>query len=140
MSRQVLLVQKGQGTLLKSVVGSYTRGDGTFVKEHTDSRSAAAINPVDHPAGHKVGARVFFPHPKKPGKNGLGTYKGQRNGKSVIDHDTGEHEVEHDQVKKPRGLPKSANTPEAMQSVREAGEALIALQAKAKAKAAAAEK
>lgn len=110
--------------LAKSHVEGYTRKDGTFVKEHDDKREAAKkpfgadhdgpqfkgehAFPIAHPAGHQPGDKVFFPHPKKPGKNGLGVYKGQKDGKSVIEHEGKHHEVEHDQVKKPRGLPGNA--------------------------------
>lgn len=119
MSRLVLLVKSGQSELVKSHVAGYTRSDGTFVGEHDDNRKAA-VEAVPHPKGHKPGAQVFFPHPQKPGKNALGKYKGTRNGKSVIEHATGEHEIEHDQVKPARGVPKAADAAK----TKEAGQAL----------------
>lgn len=106
MSRILIVLSKGEH-LHKSQVAAYTKSDGTFVPAHTDNRPAASA--VDHPKGHKVGAHVFFPHPQKAGKNALGRYKGQRDGKSVIEHSTGEHEVDNDHVKTPRGVPKKAN-------------------------------
>lgn len=124
MPRFLIAVKKSQEPLFKSQIAGYTKGDGTFVQAHTDNRSP--VNAVAHPKGHKVGANVMFPHPQKPGKNALGKYKGERNGKSVIEHSTGEHEVDHDQVKGARGVPKQADP----KKTAEAGQALRDLQAK----------
>lgn len=41
--KKILIVD---GSLAKSHVGSYTRKDGTFVKEHEDGRTAAAPKPA----------------------------------------------------------------------------------------------
>lgn len=108
MTRYAILVLGAGSTLAKSQVAGFTRSDGAFVKEHDNGRGAG-ISAVAHPKGHKVGANVYFPHPQKPGKKALGKYAGQRNGKSVIQHSTGEHEVEHDQVKGASGVPKQAD-------------------------------
>lgn len=90
----------------KSHIESYTKKDGAVVNAHDDKRIAA----VPHPSGkHKPGDPVFFPHPKKPGKNALGKYMGHRNGKSVVKHEQDgdkEYEVEHDKIAHARGVPK----------------------------------
>lgn len=125
MTRHVILVSSTAAPLIKSMISGYTRADGSVVAAHTDSRQAA-VNAVAHPKGHKPGANVFFPHPEKPGKNALGKYKGERGGKSVIEHSTGEHEVAHDDVKAARGVPKQADP----KKTAEAGQALRDLQAK----------
>lgn len=130
MRRPVLAVaSKENADLLKAMVAGYTRSDGTAVAAHNDSRQSA-IKAVPHPKGHKVGAQVFFPHPEKPGKNALGKYKGERGGKSVIEHSTGEHDVEHDHVKSARGVPKQADS----KKTAEAGQALRDYQASEAAK------
>lgn len=73
----------------------------------------SSLQPKDHPSGkHQVGSQVFFPHPDKPGKNALGTYAGHRGGKSVVkwDQGGGKHvDVDHDQIKAARGVPKKAD-------------------------------
>lgn len=125
MTRHVILVKSpAAAPLIKSMIAGYTKSDGTVVAAHSDNRQAA-VKAVDHPKGHKVGAQVFFPHPEKPGKNALGRYKGERGGKSVIDHSSGEHDVEHDDVKGARGVPKQADA----KKTAEAGQALRDLQA-----------
>lgn len=92
----------------KSHIDTFTRKDGSVVQAHDDKRQAA--EPKPHPNGkHKVGDQVFFPHPDKPGKNALGKYAGHRGGKSVIKHGDKEVDVEHDQVKPARGVPKQAD-------------------------------
>lgn len=125
MTKKIMFVQSGQSALLKAHVAAYTRKDGTLVSEHEDGRQAS-LQAEPHPKGHKPGASVFFPHPQKPGKNAMGKYKGTRNGKSVIEHSTGEHEIEHDQVKPARGVPKQADA----KKTAEAGQALRDYQAK----------
>lgn len=101
---------------LKAHVDTYTRGDGTVVQAHDDSRPVYA---KPHPSGkHAHGDQVFFPHPdpKKRGKNALGTYLGHsEDGKSVIRHDQGggkHYVVEHGDVKPARGVPKPAEKKE----------------------------
>jgi hypothetical protein len=93
---------------LKSHVEPYTKKDGTTVAAHE-----RLVNMRAHPKGYKPGQHVFFPHPQKKGKNGLGIYMGEREGKSVVHHVHGEdgnqHDVEHDQVKGARGIPKPAD-------------------------------
>lgn len=96
----------GRPGLLKSHIDTYSRKDGAVVNAHDDKRLAA----VPHPNGkHKPGDHVFFPHPKKPGNNALGTYKGHRGGKSVVEHEGAEHDIDHDQIKHARGIPKPAD-------------------------------
>jgi hypothetical protein len=94
--------------LLKSHVGPYTKKDGTTVTGHE-----RLVNLQAHPKGYKPGQHVFFPHPEKKGKNGLGIYMGHRDGKSVVHHVHGEdgnqHDVPHDDVKGARGIPKPAD-------------------------------
>lgn len=93
--------------LFKSHIDTYTRTDGTVVQAHDDKRQA--VEAKAHPSGkHQVGDQVFFPHPDKPGKNALGKYAGHRGGKSVIKHGDKEVDVDHDQVKPARGIPKTA--------------------------------
>lgn len=86
----------------------HKRGEG--VREAKAKYDAEQVQPKPHPNGkHKVGDQVFFPHPDKPGKNALGKYAGHRGGKSVIKHGDKEVDVEHDQVKPARGVPKQAD-------------------------------
>lgn len=93
----------------KSHVDTFTRKDGSVVAAHDDKRPEAK----PHPSGkHQVGSQVFFPHPDKPGKNALGTYAGHRGGKSVVkwDQGGGKHvDVDHDDIKAARGVPKKAD-------------------------------
>ncbi|QNJ57422.1 hypothetical protein Dolphis_116 [Pseudomonas phage Dolphis] len=116
-----MLVKSGQSDLVKAHVAGYTRSDGTFVSEHDDNRKAA-VQAVPNPKGHKPGANVYFPHPQKAGKKALGKFKGVRNGKSVIEHSTGEHEVDHEHVKGASGVPKAADA----NKTKAAGDALRA--------------
>lgn len=80
------------------------------VREAKAKYDAEQVQPKAHPSGkHSVGSQVFFPHPDKPGKNALGKYAGHRGGKSVIKHGDKEVDVDHDQVKPARGIPKQAS-------------------------------
>lgn len=86
----------------------HKRGEG--VREAKAKYDAEQVQPKAHPNGkHQVGDSVFFPHPDKPGKNALGKYAGHRGGKSVIKHGDKEIDVDHDQVKPARGIPKKAD-------------------------------
>lgn len=96
---------------LKSHIDTYTKGDGTVVEAHDDSR----VEAIPHPSGKYLpGNQVFFPHPdpKKKGKSAIGRYMGQANGKSVIKHEQGGgqmYRVAHEHVKAARGIPKQAD-------------------------------
>jgi hypothetical protein len=91
--------------LLKAQVQAFVRKDGVQVGAHDNGRTA--VNPIPHPKGHQVGHPVMFPHPLKPGKKALGKYSGERDGQSVISHDTlGQQQVPHDQVFHARGVAK----------------------------------
>lgn len=67
------------------------------------------IQPYAHPDGILPAADIFFPHPDKTGKNALGKYLGQRDGKSVISWNGSHRELDHHHVKRARGIPRPAN-------------------------------
>lgn len=91
--------------LLKAHVKSYTRKDGTFVKEHDDKRQAAKpgsaprlalpVKTAGHPdlGAHKVGDTVSYKGDR--GSTRTGKVKGVRDGKVVVEHKAGYTEMKH---------------------------------------------
>lgn len=95
---------------LKSQVAGYTRSDGSIVKPHSRIQ-------------RKAGDRVYFPHPKKPGKKALGKYVGQDGEKDRVLHDEhGEMSFHHSEVTGAAGVPKQASAA----GSRDAGDAVRA--------------